>query len=324
MGNKNDREFPPQFFEQAKYFAALFDTKTSRRFVHDDQFRFMPDEDTSADGDIEVGVEDQIWEVFRLPDEVTASGFLSRVGNDIVLQNLTDGHLIIGNASNVATSVDTAAVGDIDADTVAGLTIKANAVTEAKINNGAVTTDKLGTDAVTIDKIANDAVGADQLADNAVDTNAIQDGAITAAKIASGAIGSLFMQANNGNAGTINAGALVRIKSDGNFDLAQADSLANSEGVVGVLLANTATGVQGDIQVGGIATVTTASQTIAGLGNLTPGKDAFLSKATAGSVTDANTGTEEVTTGNTIVRVGRAISATQMRIALGDVIELEN
>ena len=70
-------------------------------------------------------------------ESTTASGFLSISTFDVQLTNLSDGNLIIGSAGNVATSVDTASLGDIDADTVAGLTIKAGAVANAEINASA-------------------------------------------------------------------------------------------------------------------------------------------------------------------------------------------
>lgn len=50
---------------------------------------------------------------------------------------LTDGHLIIGNGSNLSASVDSAAVGDIDADATNGLTIKADVIVNADINAAA-------------------------------------------------------------------------------------------------------------------------------------------------------------------------------------------
>jgi hypothetical protein len=53
------------------------------------------------------------------------------------LEALNDGEVLIGNGSNVATAVDTASVGDIDADTTGGLTIKAGVIVNADINASA-------------------------------------------------------------------------------------------------------------------------------------------------------------------------------------------
>lgn len=51
--------------------------------------------------------------------------------------SLADGRVWIGNSGGVATAVDTAAVGDIDADSVAGLTIKSGTIIDADINSSA-------------------------------------------------------------------------------------------------------------------------------------------------------------------------------------------
>lgn len=50
---------------------------------------------------------------------------------------LNDGHILIGNGSNVSVSFDTAATGDINADSTAGLTIKAGVIINADINASA-------------------------------------------------------------------------------------------------------------------------------------------------------------------------------------------
>ena len=50
---------------------------------------------------------------------------------------LNDGHILIGNGSNVSVSFDTAATGDIDADATGGLTIKAGVIVNADINASA-------------------------------------------------------------------------------------------------------------------------------------------------------------------------------------------
>lgn len=50
---------------------------------------------------------------------------------------LNDGHILIGNGSNVSVSFDTASAGDIDADATNGLTIKAGVIVNADINASA-------------------------------------------------------------------------------------------------------------------------------------------------------------------------------------------
>ena len=70
--------------------------------------------------------------------------YLANVTSDIQTQlnskssaTLNQDHILVGNASNVATGVDTTAVGDIEADTTNGLTIKTGAIVNADINASA-------------------------------------------------------------------------------------------------------------------------------------------------------------------------------------------
>lgn len=70
-------------------------------------------------------------------ESTTASGFLSRSGFDIQLTNLQNNHLIVGSAGNVATSTNTASLGDIQATSTGGLEIKAGAIVNADINAAA-------------------------------------------------------------------------------------------------------------------------------------------------------------------------------------------
>jgi hypothetical protein len=77
-----------------------------------------------------------LWTV-KYFESTTASGFLSKAGFDIQLTNLLNQNLLIGSAGNAATSVNTSAVGDIQADTINGLTIKADVIVDADINAAA-------------------------------------------------------------------------------------------------------------------------------------------------------------------------------------------
>lgn len=98
------------------------------------------------------------WEK-KFFEATTASGFLSKAGFDIQLTNLVNQNLIVGNGSNVATSVNTASVGDIEADTTNGLNIKAGVIVDADINaSAAITLSKLA--ALTADRaLVSDASG---------------------------------------------------------------------------------------------------------------------------------------------------------------------
>lgn len=68
-------------------------------------------------------------------EATTASGFLSKSGFDIQFTNLNSANVVIGSAGNVATSVDTGSVGQIEASTTFGLTIKNQAITNGSVND---------------------------------------------------------------------------------------------------------------------------------------------------------------------------------------------
>lgn len=70
-------------------------------------------------------------------ESTTASGFLSKSGFDIQLTDLNENNLIVGNSSNVATSIDTSSTGDIEADSTTGLSIKPGIIDNADINASA-------------------------------------------------------------------------------------------------------------------------------------------------------------------------------------------
>lgn len=70
-------------------------------------------------------------------EATTASGFLSKSGFDIQLTNVSDQNIIMGNGSNVATSVDLSSIGEINGTTAGGLVIKTNVIVNAQINSAA-------------------------------------------------------------------------------------------------------------------------------------------------------------------------------------------
>lgn len=84
-------------------------------------------------------------------EATTASGFLSKSGFDIQLTALTSQNVIVGNGSNVATSLDSSSVGDILANSTTGFTIKAGVIVDADINaTAAIAVSKLA--ALTINR----------------------------------------------------------------------------------------------------------------------------------------------------------------------------
>jgi hypothetical protein len=97
----------------------------------------------------------------------TEFGYLDGVTSSIQTQldgkqttTLSDENVLIGNSSNVATAVDTGAVGDIQADESVGLTIKAGAVDTTELAAGAVTNTEVD---------ASAAIAATKIHDGSVD-----------------------------------------------------------------------------------------------------------------------------------------------------------
>jgi hypothetical protein len=112
----------------------------------------------------------------------------------------------------------------------------------------------------------------------------------------------------------------VYVKSNGNVDKAQANAATVTE-VFGLVMDTAiASGVAGNVQMDGIveATTTQWDAVTGGTGGLTPGAIYFLSAATAGRLTLA----PPTTVGHYVARVGRAVSATKMDLAIEQPIKL--
>lgn len=124
----------------------------------------------------------------------------------------------------------------------------------------------------------------------------------------------------NDNAGTINIAQPVYVKSDGDVDLAKADTAATTN--VGGLVADPtiATTTTGVIATRGILTATTAQwDAVTGdTGGLTPGSFYYLDAATAGKLTKIPT----ETTGEYVAQVGQAVSTVQLVINIEQTILL--
>lgn len=118
----------------------------------------------------------------------------------------------------------------------------------------------------------------------------------------------------NDEASSIAIGQAVYANSSGNVNLAQADAAGTVE-VLGLVSEETITAAaSGDIQTDGVIAATEAQwDTVTGqTGGLTPGSVYFLDAGSAGGLTT----TAPSTAGQYVVRVGRAISATQMEISM--------
>lgn len=124
----------------------------------------------------------------------------------------------------------------------------------------------------------------------------------------------------NDNASPITIGMAVYAKSDGDIDLAR----ANAQGTVQVegLVkdASIASAAAGIIQTDGVLTAATGDwdAVTGGSGGLTPGAAYYLSAATAGFLT----ATAPSSVGQFVVRIGLALSATEMDISITPPIKL--
>jgi len=124
----------------------------------------------------------------------------------------------------------------------------------------------------------------------------------------------------NNNASPIVIGAPVYTDVASGVDLAQADASATIE-VLGLVQAvSIAAAASGFIQTDGVlAATTTQWDAVAGTtGGLTPGAIYYLSEATPGILTE----TAPTTGGQFVVRVGKAISTTEMEISISQPIKL--
>lgn len=124
----------------------------------------------------------------------------------------------------------------------------------------------------------------------------------------------------NDNASPIVIGNAVYAKSDGDVDLAR----ANAQGTVQVegLVkdASIAAAAAGIVQTDGVLVATTGEwdAVTGGSGGLTPGSAYYLSATTAGMLTT----TAPSSAGQFVVRIGLAISATEMDISITPPIKL--
>lgn len=124
----------------------------------------------------------------------------------------------------------------------------------------------------------------------------------------------------NNNAGTINIGQPVYNDGAGTVDLAQADAIGTVE-VLGLVKAATiVAAASGAIQTDGILAATTAQwDAITGdVGGLTPGSVYFLDPNTPGNITL----TAPTAVGDFVVRLGKAVSTTELEITILQPIEL--
>lgn len=114
-------------------------------------------------------------------------------------------------------------------------------------------------------------------------------------------------------------GNVVYPDGAGTVDLARANATGTSK-ALGLSTGTVSAASSGQVQVNGIVTLTTAEwDAVAGTtGGLTAGTYYFLSTATAGHMTS----TPPSTVGQTVQKIGQAISTTSMNVMISDPILL--
>ena len=124
----------------------------------------------------------------------------------------------------------------------------------------------------------------------------------------------------NNNVASVVIGSPVYNDSAGTVDLAQADAAATVEVLGLVKDATIAAAASGAIQTDGVIAATTAQWDVAtgDVGGLTAGSVYYLDPDTAGMLTT----TAPTAVGDFVVRVGKAISTTEMEITVLQPIEL--
>ena len=124
----------------------------------------------------------------------------------------------------------------------------------------------------------------------------------------------------NGNAGTITIGQAVYVDDPGSVDLAQANASGTVEVLGLVRSTSVATGASVNVQTDGVLTATTAQwdTVTGGSSGLTAGSVYYLDPLTPGAITT----TAPTTSGQYVVRIGKATSATDMEISISQPVKL--
>jgi len=257
-----------------------------------------------------------------------------------------DGGTLAKSGSGLKIATDGVGPTQLATDAVTSLKIAADAVTTAKILNANVTEAKIATDAVTAAKIAADAVTTvkilnanvteAKIATDAVTTVKIAANAVTKAKLDAGFDGAALAFAGevlnvqvasekgvkiisdalegdyavtmfNGSASVaIVAGDIVYIDSTGKVQLAKADVAALDASELGIAEVSIPAGTGNS---GKIVFRRGWISTSARFSGLTPGAKVWVSRGTAGAVTQSLTG---FVSGEHLFLLGRAKSATEV------------
>lgn len=124
----------------------------------------------------------------------------------------------------------------------------------------------------------------------------------------------------NNNAGSVTIGQPVYVDAAGGFDLAKADAAATVEVLGLVKDTSVAAAASGVVQTDGVLVATTGQwdAVTGGAGGLAAGTVYYLDPDTAGMLTD----TAPTAAGDFVVRVGLALSTTELEISITQPIKL--
>jgi hypothetical protein len=145
---------------------------------------------------------------------------------------------------------------------------------------------------------------------------------VASSTITAGNANDTVTNLTNGNGSTVVIGNIVYATgTSGTFNLAEANSSAATAKPIGFVQPTSITASStGNIVTGGVMTASTAQwDAVNGSsGGLTVGSVYYLSPSTAGAITT----TAPSTTGQWVVRVGVALSSTQLQINFGPPVQL--
>lgn len=226
----------------------------------------------------------------------------AKLGSDVAGVGLTGGNGLALAVNPDGLTLDTSGTGS-------ALEIKTGGVGTTQLAALSVTTAKLAATSVTAAKLGSDVAGSGLTGGNgsalAVSVTTEQGVQITGSQVS----GDYDRTLTNGGATAVSAGQVVYLDSTGKVQglaLASTTNLDQYEVFIAdaALAGSTGTG-RCVVRVGAI---------VAGFTGLTPGKSVYVSRSTAGGVTqDVSQSTGSFVSGENVYKVGRAISATEIR-----------
>ena len=123
--------------------------------------------------------------------------------------------------------------------------------------------------------------------------------------------------ATNSNAGAITLGQMTYVNGNGSVDLARANADVTSRAIGLIYDASIASAASGTVVTDGVI-VSTDWTAVTGSATLTAGSIYYLSDTLAGGLVTV----VPVAAGSSIVRVGTALSGTELEISIGEPIKL--